>query len=75
VDLDQVEISMATPALMDGDRQLVGTYRRFGESGPVYEILAIRTEGKAKLVEVELPESGEKAIVKLEDVLSDPKAE
>jgi hypothetical protein len=58
-----------TPAF-DGE-PLVGTFRRFGECGPVYEILAVVGEG----VEVEVPETGEKLTVELRDVLADPIAE
>jgi hypothetical protein len=54
---------------------LVGTFRRFGEAGPVYEVLqAHENDGQVEL-EVELPETGEKTTVSLEDVLSDPAAE
>jgi hypothetical protein len=55
--------------------KLVGTFRRFGVTGPVYEILAVRAEGPSKVVDVEVPETGEKVTVKLEDVLTDPQAE
>lgn len=59
----------------DQEARLVGTFRRFGEYGPVYEILAVRAEGPSKVVEVEVPETGEKTVVKLDDVLADPQAE
>ena len=45
-------------------------YRRFGEYGPVYEVLGV--EGESALVE--LLESGEKARVPLAGVLEDPLA-
>jgi hypothetical protein len=54
---------------------LVGTFRRFGEVGPVYEILEAHEEAGQVEVEVELPETGERTTVRLEDVLADPTAE
>jgi hypothetical protein len=51
--------------------KLVGTFRRFGETGPVYEIVAIERDD----VKVEVPETGEKLTVALRDVLADPSAE
>ena len=50
--------------------KLVGTFRRFGKFGPVYEIVAV----KGGNVKVEVPETGEKLIVAVNDVLSDPSA-
>jgi hypothetical protein len=54
--------------------QLVGTFRRF-PFGPVYQVLAIRTEGARTVADIQLPESGEKATLPLEQILESPKAE
>jgi hypothetical protein len=53
---------------------LVGTFRRF-QYGPVYQVLAIRTEGAMALADIQLPESGETATLPLEQVLASPSAE
>ena len=52
--------------------KLVGQVRRFGEAGPVYEVLRVKDGGK--IAEVRLPESEEKADVLVEFVLQDPLA-
>ncbi|MCW5830775.1 MAG: DUF5397 family protein [Deltaproteobacteria bacterium] len=67
---------MATPLPQQpvDANSLVGTFRRFGEYGPVYEILTMRKEGPVTLVDVEVPETGAKTTVRLEDVLADPEA-
>ena len=54
---------------------LIGTWRRFGVYGPVYEILA---EGEAlpkgqKFMRVRVIESGEELDYTLADILDDPK--
>jgi hypothetical protein len=54
--------------------KLVGTYRRF-QYGPVYQVVAVRTEGSRPVADIELPESGEKATLPLEQILASPKAE
>ena len=54
---------------------LVGSFRRFGETGPIYTILQAHEQGDQVELEVELPETGEKTTVRLEDVLADPTAE
>ena len=55
-------------------RNLVGTFRRFGELGPVYEILAFdhrRDDGKW-MMQIRVLESGEELAYPLTDVLADP---
>jgi uncharacterized protein (UPF0128 family) len=55
--------------------QLVGTWRRFGELGPVYEIIAVGKElpDGDRLMRVLVVESGEEADYKLHDLLEDPR--
>jgi hypothetical protein len=67
---------MLQPSYRDGHRgeSLVGTFRRF-PYGPVYQVLAIRTEGARKVADIELPESGERATLPLEQILANPTAE
>jgi hypothetical protein len=62
---------MPDPKYGQEEDKLVGTFRRFGETGPVYEVLAVERED----VQVEVPETGEKLTVALRDVLADPSAE
>lgn len=56
------------------DEKLVGTFRRF-PYGPVYQVLAVRTEGAKTVADIQLPESGERATLSLEQILESPKAE
>ena len=55
--------------------KLIGTYRRLGEYGPVYQVVAVRGEGPSRVADIQLPESGEKTSLPLEQVLANPKAE
>lgn len=59
----------------DGRSQaLIGKYRRFGESGPVYKILAEDTtlpDGEIML-RVQLVETGEEAQYRLSHAIDDP---
>ena len=55
--------------------QLVGTWRRFGPVGPVYEIVAA---GKPlpdgdRMMRVRVIESGEEVDYRLADILDDPR--
>lgn len=61
------------PALLQPDR-LVGTWRRFGQYGPIYEILAVTVtdETETARVRVQVIESGEQLHYPLEAVLQDP---
>lgn len=56
-------------ALSDAD--LVGTYHRFGEIGPVYEVIGLADEG---FVEICLVESGKTARYPADEVRNDPLA-
>ncbi|MBS1223992.1 MAG: hypothetical protein H6R24_670 [Proteobacteria bacterium] len=54
---------------------LIGTWRRFGISGPVYEIIA---EGKKlpagdETLRIRVVETGEELDYKLADILDDPR--
>ena len=56
-------------------RSLIGTWRRFGLAGPVYEIIA---EGKRlpagdETLRIRVIETGEELEYKLADILDDPK--
>lgn len=52
----------------------VGTYRRFGPAGPVYEVKAfIREEGDDALMRIQLPTTGEELDYLLSQILADPK--
>ena len=56
-------------------QQLVGTWRRFGRTGPVYEILATsqpRGNGDAQM-RIRVLESGEELDYRLNEILDDPR--
>ena len=55
--------------------QLVGTWRRFGQVGPVYEIIHSGSElpDGDRLMRVRIVESGEEVDYKLFDILDDPR--
>jgi hypothetical protein len=61
-------------ASYQNDETLVGTFRCF-PFGPVYQVLAVRTEGPRDVADILLPESGEKATLPLEQILESPRAE
>jgi hypothetical protein len=56
---------------------LIGSFRRFGERGPVYEIIAAVDVSTGSNVElrVRVVESGEELDYPLQDLLNDPVAE
>ncbi len=51
---------------------LVGQFRRLGDAGPAYEIMAVHDDGR---VDIEIVFSDEKVTEKLDSVLADPIAE
>lgn len=55
--------------------KLVGTWRRFGPVGPVYEVVRAGAElpGGDRMMRVRVVESGEEVDYKLTDLLDDPK--
>ena len=61
---------MKTVALSADD--LLGTYRRFGADGPLYQVVAKAGETKVRVVVVE---SGEELDYLIERALRDPEAE
>jgi hypothetical protein len=61
-----METQMET--LEDRDAKLVGTFRRFGDFGPPYQVMAVH----GNEADIEFPESGEKISVLVEDVRRDP---
>ncbi len=54
---------------------LVGTWRRFGPVGPVYEIIGIGSElsGGDRLMRVRVVETGEEVDYRLAEILDDPR--
>jgi hypothetical protein len=54
---------------------LVGTWRRFGAVGPVYEIIGIGHElsGGDRLMRVRVVETGEEVDYRLTEILDDPR--
>jgi Family of unknown function (DUF5397) len=60
-------------AVQDKDRRadarLIGTFHRFGEAGPVYEVISLADEG---FVTICLVESGETARYPADEVRNDP---
>lgn len=55
--------------------QLVGTWRRFGVAGPVYEIIRAGQllPGGDRLMRVRVIESGEEVDYKLTEIFDDPR--
>ena len=50
---------------------LVGTFHRFGEAGPAYEVLSIAGEGQVRIMVLE---SGETLDYPVAEVREDPRA-
>jgi hypothetical protein len=57
-----------------GPETLIGTWRRFGVAGPVYEVIGGGTGASSPtpLMRVRVLESGEELDYKLADLLADP---
>jgi hypothetical protein len=54
-------------------KPLLGTWRRFGSAGPVYEIIGPgKAKGGYQTMRIRVIESGEELDYKLSDLLSDP---
>ena len=52
---------------------LLGTWRRFGAAGPVYEIIGFGRQGKGgQTMRIRVVETGEETDYKLSDILADP---
>ena len=56
-------------------RSLVGTWRRFGRAGPVYETIDVRLEASdgEQVMRIRVVGSIEEAKYKLADILDDPR--
>ena len=56
-------------------QSLVGTWRRFGSDGPVYEIIGVGrdTPDGNRVMRIRVVESGEEADYKMTDILDDPR--
>ena len=56
-------------------QSLVGTWRRFGPAGPVYEIIGVGRDGgeEGPVMRIRVLESGEEADYRMADVLDDPR--
>jgi hypothetical protein len=64
------------PALYPIDpQQLLGTWRRFGAAGPVYEVIGTAPADAAGVprLRIKVLESGEEVDYRLTDLLDDPK--
>ena len=59
---------------MHSPDNLVGTWRRFGPVGPVYEIVAVGKElpDGSRMMRVRVVESGEEVDYRFTDILDDP---
>lgn len=65
---------METPMLLE-PQSLVGTWRRFGLVGPVYEIIGLGKElpDHDRMMRVRVVETGEELDYRLTDILDDPR--
>ena len=56
-------------------RTLVGTWRRFGSVGPVYEIIGVGKElpNHDHMMRIRVIESGEEVDYRFTDILDDPR--
>lgn len=67
------DLKFDTAVLPNPDR-LVGTWRRFGAAGPVYEIIAagVGLAGGDRLMRVRVVESDEELDYRFSEILDDP---
>jgi hypothetical protein len=65
----------AATAMIPQPQTLVGTWRRFGIVGPVYEIIGTGNElpGGDRLMRVRVVETGEEVDYRLAEILDDPR--
>ncbi len=61
-------------SMLPEPQRLVGTWRRFGAVGPVYEIIALGQElpGRDRMMRVRVLDSGEEVDYRFSDILDDP---
>lgn len=69
-----METQAGTPHFLQ-PQSLIGTWRRFGITGPVYEIIGIGEElaDGDHMMRVRLVETGEEADYRFTNILDDPK--
>ena len=62
-------------AVLPQPANLIGTWRRFGAVGPVYEIIGAGTElaDGDRLMRIRVVESGEEVDYRFTDILDDPR--
>jgi len=62
-------------AMLPEPQSLIGTWRRFGAVGPVYEIISLGKElpDHDRLMRVRVVESGEELDYRFTEILDDPK--
>ena len=70
-------MSQARAEQFPGPHAILGTFRRFGPVGPVYEVAGVIAEldDGDTLMKVTLVESGEEVEYRYTDILEDPKAD
>ncbi len=70
-----MEMKMSVGPFQIEVQKLLGTWRRFGPVGPVYEIIGVGQEDdvRGRMMRIRVVESGEEADYRLADVLDDPK--
>ena len=63
------------PAKMPQPANLLGTWRRFGAVGPVYEFISTGDEvpGGDRLMRIRVVETGEELDYRLAEILDDPR--
>lgn len=67
--------NLESTTLLPQPAALVGTWRRFGVAGPVYEIIGLGTDlpGGDRLMRIPVVESGEEVDYRLTEILDDPR--
>ena len=53
--------------------QLIGTWRRFGTSGPVYEVISAGTVDRQATMRIRVLETGEEVDYAVAELLDDPR--
>ena len=53
--------------------QLIGTWRRFGTAGPVYEVIAAGSADRQQTMRIRVLETGEEIDYSVSDLLDDPR--
>lgn len=69
------QVHANTASLPHQPANLVGTWRRFGAAGPVYEIVSAGRElsGGDRVMRVRVVETGEEVDYRLAEILDDPR--